>query len=89
MSSSTTSNAFVQELEQVWESINWERKSLGHPSLEHEIVATFSANHANEIEAAKKYFASTAEETEELVRSVRLVNYSSGETIVVTESAFD
>ena len=85
----TTSNKQVKELEQVWDSINWERKFFGHPSLEHEIVVTFSANHANEVEAAQKYFASTDEETEELVRSVRLVNYSSGETIVVTESIFE
>ena len=83
------SNAHVNELEQVWDSINWERKFFGHPSLEHEIVVTFSANHAEEVEAAKKYFASTAEETEELVRTSFLVSYSSGEHIVVTESRFD
>ena len=89
MSISTTSNMHVKELEQVWTCINWERKFLGHPSLEHEIVVTFSANHADEVAAAKKYFASTKEETEELVRTSFLVSYSSGEHIVVTESSFE
>jgi len=85
----TTSNAHVNELEQVWNSINWERKNIGHPSsLEHEIVVTFSANHANEIEAAKDYFAKVEEETDELVRSAWLATYSSGEKIVVVESRY-
>jgi hypothetical protein len=86
----TTSNAHVNELEQVWESIAWERKTIAHPSsLEHEIVVTFSANHADEIEAAKDYFATHTEETDELVRSAWLASYSSGEKIVVVESSFD
>ena len=85
----TTSNAHVNELEKVWESISWERKTIGHPSsLEHEIVVTFSANHASEAEAAKKYFATHTEETDELVRSVWLASYSSGEKIVVVESRY-
>ena len=85
----TTSNAHVNELEKDWESISWERKTIGHPSsLEHEIVVTFSANHANEIEAAKDYFTKVEEETDELVRSVWLASYSSGEKIVVVESRY-
>lgn len=83
------SNQFVCELEEVWESIKWNRKFFSVPEYYDQMPFLAHAYSLEEIQELKTALEGLEEETEEGMYSAYLFQTSSGETLAITFSAFD
>lgn len=86
-------NEFIEDLEQVWDNLEWDRK-FEHSTPRADILYAWHAYSRAEISEAKEILANLPEEEELeegrfVVRSAHLGSYSDGQTIVICESDLD
>ncbi len=88
-----TVNEFVEELEEIWNKLEWGRK-FERVIPEEDIKYVFHAYSREEVDQAREILGvleeeGTDENGDEVWRAAHLASYSSGEAIVITESVWD